>query len=318
MQMPPANRVMGSFVNLAICAACLSGVVAAARAGFQPRSAGMPVEIARVPSFCEGIVFDSEGNGYISHGKFITRVTPQGSAYVWAEAGRPNGHKILADGSHLVCDGVERAVLRFSREGKLLNRASSESDGKPLRAPNDLTLDSHGGFYFTDPGGSSRENPIGSVHYVDRRDRTRPVAEGLVFPNGIVLRPDGKTLLVADSRRNLVLAYQVHSPGWLGAAKVFAHLPEKEFGQVDHQPDGMCLDRQGNLYIAHIGMRQIQVLNPEGRLIRRYPAGNLYPSNVAFGGPHMDRLYITGKDVGSEGVLVRLELKGVRGLKVIR
>lgn len=282
---------------------------------FQPLA---PVEVARVPSFCEGIVFDAEGNAYISHGKFITRITPQGGAGIWAEAGRPNGHKILADGIHLVCDGVERAVLRFSREGKLLGRASSESDGRQLRAPNDLTLDEHGGFYFTDPGGSSRENPIGAIHYVDRRGRTQLVADGLVFPNGIVLRPDGKTLLVADSRRNLVLVYRVFSPGRIGAPKVFAGLPEKGEGQVENQPDGMCLDRQGNLYIAHIGMRQIQVLNPEGRLIRRYPAGNLYPSNVAFGGPKMDQLYITGKDVGSEGILLRLDLTGVRGLKLIR
>ena len=60
-----------------------------------------PVEVVRVPSYCEGIVFDQQGNGYISHGKFITRVGPDGKASIWAETGSPDGHKVLGDSTHL-------------------------------------------------------------------------------------------------------------------------------------------------------------------------------------------------------------------------
>ena len=157
-----------------------------------PESAVKAVKVVEVPGYSEGVVFDRAGAAYISdvyHGK-IYRVTADGRAAVWAETGAPNGHKILPDGTHLVCDGSRRAVLRLDSAGKIMGEASSEYDGKPLRAPNDLALDPRGGFYFTDPGGSSPANPVGTVHYVDPRGKTHLVADGLAFPNGIVLRPD--------------------------------------------------------------------------------------------------------------------------------
>ena len=127
------------------------------------------VQLFTVPKYCEGVVFDHRGNGYISHGKTITRFRLDGSHQTWAETGAPNGHKVLADGTHLVCDASHHAVLHLSAYGQPLEPASKECNGKPLRGPNDLTLDTpNGGFYFTDPGGSSKEEPIGTVHYVDK------------------------------------------------------------------------------------------------------------------------------------------------------
>jgi gluconolactonase len=277
------------------------------------------VKLFEVPNYCEGIVFDHEGNGYVSHGKVITKFTPDLKTSTWAETGAPNGHKVLADGTHLVCDASHHAVLRLGADGKVMGKASSECDGKPLRGPNDLCLDPRGGFWFTDPGGSDDKKLVGTVHYVDARGKTHLIAEGLAFPNGIVLRPDGKTLLVAESKRNRVLAWPVLGPGKVGEMKVFADLPEKKGDQIDNQPDGMCLDAEGNLYVAHYGMRQVQVLSPEGKLIRRYPGGNLTTSNVGFWGPRMDQLYVTG-GLGAEaggGGLFRLDLKGTRGLTIL-
>ncbi len=279
-------------------------------------------KVVEVPAYCEGIVFDHSGIAYISDTQngIIYRITTDGRATSWAEPGAPNGHKVLADGTHLVCDGVQHAVLRLDHSGKVLGKAVSEYNGQPLRAPNDLTLDPKGGFYFTDPGGSDEKNPIGTVHYVDVKGKTHLVAQGLAFPNGIVLRPDGKSLLVGESKHNRILVYDVHVPGKVGPMRVFANLPTKEEGQIDNQPDGMCLDEAGNLYVAHYGMRQVQVLSPEGKLLRRYAAGNLTTSNVAFGGPNMDQLYITGAvgdEKASKGGVFRLDLKGVKGLKVL-
>jgi gluconolactonase len=280
-----------------------------------------PVEVVVVPEYSEGIVFDHAGNAYISHGDTITKITPAGKPSTWAKTPAPNGHKILADGTHLVCDGNAHAILHLDADGKQLEPASKECGGKPLRAPNDLSLDTaHGGFYFTDPANSDNKNPNGSVYYVDSRGTTHLIAEGLAYPNGIVLRPDGKTLLVGESAKNRVLAYPVLGPGRLGAMSVLAELPAKAGDQVDNQPDGMCLDTAGNLYVAHYGMHQVQVLSPEGKLLRRYPAGTLTTSNVAFGGPKMDQLYITGglgKEPGSKGALFRLDLPGVQGLVIL-
>ncbi len=297
-------------------------IVALMNETLPPEGVVKAVKIAEAPGYSEGVVIDRGGDIYISdvfHGTIYRIARDSGDATEWAKTGAPNGHKIQADGTHLVCDGSRRAVLRLDAAGKILGEASSECEGKPLRAPNDLTLDTHGGFYFTDPGGSSPTNPIGTVHYVDAQGKTHLAAEGLAFPNGIVLRPDGKTLLVGESNHNRILSYEVLAPGKLGKMTVFANLPTKGEGQIANEPDGMCLDEQGNLFVAHYGMRQVQVLSPEGKILRRYAAGNLTTSNVAFGGPRMDQLYVTGalgEEKTTRGGLFRLDLKGAKGLKL--
>ena len=106
-----------------------------------------PVQLAVVDHYCEGVVFDHDGNGYLSEGTTIHKFTLDGKIAPWARTGAPNGHKILADGTHLVCDASHHAVLRLSAAGEMLEPASRECQGKPLRGPNDLTLDgSEGGF----------------------------------------------------------------------------------------------------------------------------------------------------------------------------
>jgi gluconolactonase len=281
-----------------------------------------PVELFTVPHYCEGVVFDHQGRGYVSEGATIVQFTLDGQHREWAKTSAPNGHKILADGAHLVCDAGQHAVLRLSADGQPLEPAAAQCAERPIRGPNDLTLDTpHGGFYFSDPGESSKEQPIGAVYYVDAAGKVAPVVpDGLAFPNGIVLTPDGKKLYLAESQRNRVLVYEVQSPGKFGPARVFADLPTKDpaLGQIDNQPDGMCLDAFGNLYVAHYGMKQVQVLDPSGKLIARYGGGNVTTSNVAFGGANNDQLFVTG-GLGPEsgaGGLFRLDL-GVKWLEIL-
>src|SRR5262249_33665276 len=171
--------------------------------------------------------------------------------------------------------------------------------GRPLGGPNDLTLDpTTGGVYFTDPAQSDEKNSDGTIHYLDRRWTCHTVAKGLAFPNGIVIRPGGRELLVAESKRNRILAFPVLGPGRRGEPLSLIASPAKGPSQIDNQPDGIALDPEGNLFVAHYGMRQVQVVSPDGKLLRRYPGGNLTTSNVAFAGPSMDRLYVTGGDPG--------------------
>jgi gluconolactonase len=284
-------------------------------ADLPPDDAVKAVEVLRTNDYTEGVVVDHDGNLYISHGKIVTKVTPEGKGTKWAEAGSPNGHKILADGTHLICDADRRAVLHLDADGKELTPAATESDGTPLRAPNDLTLDlASGGVYFTDPAASDEKNSDGTIHFIDSAGKTHTIGEGFAFPNGIVLRPGGKELLVGESKRNRILAFPILAPGKLGKPNVLVNLPKKGAEQIDNQPDGIALDAEGNLYVAHYGMRQVQVINSEGEIIRRYPGGNLTTSNVAFAGPNMDQLYVTG---GEPGGLRRLDLDGVRGLTIL-
>ncbi|MFO0943993.1 MAG: SMP-30/gluconolactonase/LRE family protein [Pirellulales bacterium] len=307
-----------TFVLAALLAIQSSGVVVVAQE-LPASSAVKPVKLFEVERYSEGVVFDHDGNGFISWDKTLTKFALDGKNSVFAVTGAPNGHKILADGTHLVCDASQHAVLKLDQQGKLLEPASKECNGKPLRGPNDLTLDPKGGFYFTDPGDSGKDNPIGTVHYVDINGKTHLVADGLAFPNGIVLTEDGKRLLIGESQRNRILEYPVIEPGKVGTMTVFADLPKSASGKwEDNQPDGMCLDARGNLYVAHYGMKQVQVLGPDGKLLRQYDGGNQLTSNVAFGGPKRDQLFVTGaiQFDGTPGAVFRLDL-GVQGRNIL-
>jgi gluconolactonase len=274
-----------------------------------------PVEIARSKTFTEGPVFDRQGNLYFSHREGLYKLTPAGELIDWVrneEAGF-NGHKILPDGTHLVCASRKSAIWRLDASGKYLGDASSECDGKPLRAPNDITLDAHGGFYFTDPGGS-RTEPVGTVHYVEPSGKTSLAAGGMRVPNGLVIDPSAKFLYVSETTPNRVLRFPISAPGKLGQMEVFATLPDR----TGHQavPDGMAIDTAGNLYVAHLGTSHVLVLNPEGKLVKQMPGGNYDVSNLVFGGKDLDQLFITGS-VGyrsnTEGRVYRLDLMGVKG-----
>jgi gluconolactonase len=86
-----------------------------------------PVKVANIPTFCEGVVFDQAGTLFISDviGGIIYTVAPDGMLTVWAKTGEPNGHKVLPDGTHLVCDGKRHAVLHLASDGSFLGNAAA-------------------------------------------------------------------------------------------------------------------------------------------------------------------------------------------------
>lgn len=271
-----------------------------------------PVKFASFDAYCEGPVFDRSGNLFVSYGKsFVAKIDPQGRVQQWLKTDNPNGHKILPDGTHLIC--VRGAVLHVDEHGRIIGKASTECEGVPLRAPNDLTL-AKDGFYFTDPGGS-REAPRGTVHFVDNAGRTHLVAGGLWVPNGLVQSPHKPILYVAETVPNRILWFTIKPDGMLGPFHVLCELPAKD--GVTAEPDGLAVDASGNIYVAHLGMTSVQVVTPSGKLLRTLPAGNFDASNLAFGGPQGRDLYVTGS-IGhrsnSPGRVFKLHLSTVRGV----
>jgi gluconolactonase len=263
-----------------------------------------PVAVAKADSYLEGPVFDRAGNLYVSSLTSVLKISG-GTVGVWlgdAEAGY-NGHKILPNGDHLICEMNKHAVWRYNARGESLGAAAAESEGVALRAPNDIILDGVGGWYFTDPGGS-RTEPIGTVHYARSGGEVSTIAGGMKVPNGLAL--SRTHLYVAETVPNRILRFELLAPGKLGALDVFAELPGRE--GYEAAPDGLVLDRAGNLYVAHLGTGLVLVLNPRGRLIARHETGLHDASNLCW----RERfLYVTGS-IGhrrnSPGQVVRLDM----------
>jgi gluconolactonase len=271
-----------------------------------------PVEVVRTNDYSEGPVVDRQGNIYFSHGSLITRVAPDGTVEDWARSKAPNGHKIRPTGDHLVCDGQRHAVLHLDAGGREIGIAASGHVGElTILTPNDLTLDPEGGFYFSD---SVPET--GAVFFVDADGQKRLVAGNIDFANGVTLTADRRRLYVAESLQNRILVIELQEPGVpAGPPELFAELPRNEArpGPEWNQPDGMALDLDGRLWVAHYGMQAVHVLEPDGRRVRTYDGGNVTTSNVCFAGPRLDQLYVTG---GEPGALFRLDV-GVPGLPLL-
>lgn len=249
-----------------------------------------PKKFASGFEFAEGPAFDREGNLYVVNiqGGYIAKISPRGKVSRFCETGGgPNGAKFHADGDLYVCDAKLRAILCVSPNG-MFTKVVTECDGNPLLGPNDLVFAADGGYYFSDPLGSSVQNPIGAVYRVDPKSRVTRFASGFAFPNGVALSPDEKRLYLAESRTRRIHSFALRADGMPAAARVHAELPPGGDG-----PDGMAFDVEGNLYVAYYGMGKIYVIDQWGRITKELPAGGPNPTNVAFGGKGRKTLYIT-------------------------
>ena len=173
--------------------------------GLPPETAVGPIKFANVAGYSEGIVFDSAGAAYVSllHLGQVVRWRKDGVPEPWAAIEEPNGHRILPDGRHLIA--AKGGVYRFSAAGRLLDTLASHNGPDRLRNPNDLAVDGAGGVYFTDPGPD--DDPVargGKVYYARDGMPLRLVATGFCYPNGLLVRADGRVLL--PFRRLYVIA----------------------------------------------------------------------------------------------------------------
>lgn len=255
-----------------------------------------PVEIVTQGlAFPEGPVFDSEGKLYVVnlHSGVITRVDTTGRAETLVDTGgKPNGAAWnRADGSLTVCDSGLRQILSITPQGEMRVLADS-FDGDPFAGPNDCAYDADSNLYFTDPVGSSLDNPVGKVYCLLRTGELRLFDDGYAFSNGIAWGPD-EALYVAESRTRRIWRYVVEGTAAFTEKTLFVEL------EGGRGPDGMAFDEAGSLYIAHAGKGCVAVVSPEGRVVEEIPVAGSTPTNVAFGDARGLDLYVTEAESGA-------------------
>lgn len=259
--------------------------------------------------FCEGPAADAEGNVYFSDGK-------KDSIHFW-QPGKPvavfvddsrdaNGMMFNAAGELVVCEGAAFRVVAFDVKTKKKRILVGEGE-RQFNEPNDLAIDSAGGFYFTDPNykhaGQESIKPE-LAYYRSPEGKVTVVSDACTNPNGVLLSADEKTLYLADCRGKLIYRYDVASPGKLAG--------ETRWLDLGANPDGMTADEEGNLYFA-CGRAGIKVYSRDGK-----PLGDIsvehgvpYASNVCFGGKDFRTLLITSRD---QFLGVKTKVTGARPL----
>lgn len=274
--------------------------------------------------FAEGPALDDAGNLYVvnyQRNGTIGRIAPDRSGSIFCDvqalspAGdrqpRINGLKIDSQGRLIAADAGAGRVLRISPDGNRVEVLAESFAGERFRVINDVALDLAGNIFFTDPGGSSDKNPIGSVYRYDiHSGEVTRLDTGLAYPNGLGVTPDQRHLCVAESAAYRLWIYDLQPDGSVANRRVLIEFPKETVGNIVgglHHPDGMVFDAQGRLYQAMWTGGVINVVDVNtGKLIRQYNAGGSKATNCHF---HGDYLYVT---VAADEAVYRLHL-GVKG-----
>jgi sugar lactone lactonase YvrE/enterochelin esterase-like enzyme len=195
---------------------------------------------------------------------------------------RASGTCFGPDGKRYTAAGGTKQVLSYDVNEKETVIADSI-------AGNDLVVANNGDIYVTAPNGAT--NP-GKLYLIRPNGEKLVVDDGLKFPNGITLSPDQTQLYATESASHWVWIYKIKPDGTLAFKQRYGwlHVPDWE---ENAWPDGLKCDTAGRVFVAtRIG---IQILDQLGRVnaIIPAPASNGQTSNLCFGGPGFNILYVS-------------------------
>jgi gluconolactonase len=185
------------------------------------------------------------------------------------------------DGLLYGCHRGKRAIVRFSPFGKMETVV-------PDTMCNDLVMLPDGTGYFTDP---ERQ----TVSRFTSDGEAAVVAQGINFPNGVIVSADQSQLFVSDTRGRFTFAFMIAPDGSLQHGQKYDHVHIPDSSSFSGA-DGWTIDSEGRRYLTtKLGL---QVFDEGGRcnLILSFPADATWMSNVCFGGPKLDTLYLTCED----------------------
>jgi gluconolactonase len=289
-------------------------------------------ELASGLEFPEGPVVLPDGSVAVCEiqGKRITRVAADGTKDVIAETGGgPNGAQLGPDGKLYVCnngaayDFVDMGGITIthqppsSHEGGRIERIDidsgevevlyEEAGGTRLIAPNDLVFDGHGGFWFTDYGiQHDRSDDRTWICYAQADgSEAREVMGPVDHPNGIGLSPDGTRLYVAETLTAAIWSWEVTGPGEVGEGMPLLPHGGTPVVRVSGFAalDSLAIDSEGHICVGTLLKGGITVVDPgtepgAGQEIDFIEAGDIWPTNIAFGGDDLKTAYISGSTTG--------------------
>lgn len=267
------------------------------------------IEVQRVAKglhYADGPVWSFEGFLLFSDTVVnqLHKLTPGTGDIVFAERpGGVMGNAYDTEGRLYSCEFRQRRVTRTSKNGKV-EVLAERFEGKRLNAPNDVVVRRDGHVYFTDPAfgnqEDTRELDYYGVFHITPKGELDLVAKWKTRPNGIALSPNGKTLYVSDSDEHNVRAYDLDGKGAASRERVVIE-------KISGVPDGLRTDQNGNVYVAANSIYVYQLpRNGPAKLLGEVPVGET-PSNLAFGDPDLETLYITARTAVYR---VRLGVKG--------
>lgn len=221
----------------------------------------------------------------------LLRLEAPGKVSIWLDHTEGiNGTYVSRDGRLLAAQAFAHNLLgiKIGATGPTDTKVlTSGFEGVPYLQPNDVAESSTtGGIYFSDPNFKGKTHS--AVYYLSPSGTVRRIIVNLKLPNGLEVSNDGETLYVSDSFEKRIYSYPILPDGSVDQGQVKVFFDPQTDNMAD--PDGMCADALGNLYFAMRG--GVWVVSKEGKLLGLIPIPE-FCSNVTFGGPDGQTLYIT-------------------------
>jgi sugar lactone lactonase YvrE len=205
---------------------------------------------------------------------------------------QPSGLGWLPSGELLLVAMVSRQVRRVDREGRVRLHADLSTIATGIC--NDMVVDGRGNAYVGNFGFDTGSSPRAADLALVRPDGASEVAAtDLRFPNGSVITPDGRTLIVGESMGRRYTAFTIAEDGTLGQRRTWADLPGK-------LPDGCALDADGAIWMADAGGAGCFRVAEGGTVLDEVTASQPIFA-CALGGPDRATLYlVTAPEFGEE------------------
>lgn len=243
--------------------------------------------------FTEGPVWDPAGFVYVSDEVInkIFRIYRDGRKEELISLGDPDGNTYDEHHDLIDCASVLRGIIRI-KPGGTYTVLADHYQGKRLNSPNDVVIGPDGAIYFTDPTSDlpkdqKQELDFKGVFRLDAKGQLTLLTKELTEPNGIAFSPDGKRLYVDDSTQSNIRVYDFQPDGTLRNGRIFGEEPGSKGEGV---PDGMKVDRAGNLYVT--GPGGIWIWDSDGHHLGTIILPE-QPANLAWGDSDLKTLYIT-------------------------
>jgi sugar lactone lactonase YvrE len=236
------------------------------------------------PRWHDGKLFFSD-----MHAHKVMSVDLEGKAQTIVEVPTwPSGLGWLPDGRMLIVSMTDRKLLRLDPDGL---KTHADLDTLASFYCNDMVVDGKGRAYVGNFGYdllSGEPQKPAELILVNPDGSARVAADGFDFPNGTVISPDGKTLVVGESMGHRLTAFNIQSDGSLTDRRPFADLGEAV-------PDGIALDAEGAIWVASPMSKELLRVR-DGGAVAEHLKFDTMPIACALGGPDRRTLFMLTSD----------------------
>jgi sugar lactone lactonase YvrE len=191
--------------------------------------------------------------------------------------------------------GLKSGFAFFNSGFDTIARFDGPETDSPGNRTNDGKTDSQGRLWAGTMD-DAEIKPTGALYCLEAGKNWRRMDSGYVITNGPAFSPDGKTLYHTDTLKRVIFAFDLAADGAISNKREFVKISEQ-----NGYPDGMTIDAEGGLWVAHFGGFRVTRYDHKGNKVIdvKLPVANI--TSCAFGGADLDRLYITTATKGLDG-----------------